>query len=128
MKTCGGAGAVREWSGDNFDGVRREQGAHLLDASGVGAVSVTDEESFGVEPENVSGLGGAGRGDRAQGGDFERLAERGVVGAFWNAVRFAGTHDDQTVVGGKTGVVGVNGVEGEIGGGREFEDFGSGRT
>ena len=60
MEACGGSGAVREWRGENFDSFRREEIAHLLNAGGVGAVAVADQQSLGIEPEDISGFGGAG--------------------------------------------------------------------
>src|SRR5580692_3050882 len=114
MKTGRWAGAVREGGGKNFDAVRREENAHLLDAGRVGAVAMAAEERLGIEPDDVTGFGAAGRGDGAERGDLEGLAKRSVARAFGDAVRLAGTHHDQTIIGGKGGIMSVDGVEGEI--------------
>jgi hypothetical protein len=49
-----------------------------------------------------------------------------VVRAFGEAIGLSGTHDDEAVIGGKTGVVGVDGVERKMGGWRQFDDFRAG--
>ena len=46
-----------------------------------------------------------------------------MVRAFGDAIELAGAHNDQSVIGGEGGVVGVNGVEGKIGRGWKIEDF-----
>jgi hypothetical protein len=97
----------------------------LSNAGGIGAISVADEQSFGIEPEDVSGLGGRGCSDGGKSGDFESLAECGLARAFTKAIWLAGTHHYQTVIGGKGGIMGVDGVEGQVGRGAKVEDFGS---
>ncbi len=59
MEAGGGSGAVGEWRGENFDSFRREETAHLLNTGGVGAVAVADQQSVGIEPEDVSGFSGS---------------------------------------------------------------------
>jgi len=61
--------------GKNFHASGGKQSAHLLNAGGVGAVAVADQQSLWVEPEEVSGFGGTGRCDFAEGWDVEALAE-----------------------------------------------------
>ena len=53
------------------------------------------------------------------------LAERGVVRAFGHAIRLAGTHHDQAVVGRERRIVGVDGIEGEIRGWKHLDNFGA---
>jgi len=71
MKTGRRAGAIRERGGENFDAFGSEEGAHLLNAGGVGAIAVADEKRFGIEPEDVSGFGGGGCGDFAESWNVE---------------------------------------------------------
>ena len=59
-----------ERCGKNFDSFRREETADLLNTGGVGAVAVADQQSVGIEPENVSGFGGSGRGDGSESRDI----------------------------------------------------------
>src|SRR5712664_3481261 len=101
MQAGRGAGAVRKRSRENFHSFWRKKSAHLLDAGGVGAIAVADEQSFGIEPEDVAGFSGGGRRDRAESGNVESLAERRVARAFGYAVWLAGTHHDQAVVSGE---------------------------
>ena len=126
MQAGGGAGTMGERGRENLHSFRSEQVVELANTGGIRAIAVTDEESLGIEPEDVSGFGGAGRSDLAESGNVDRLAERGVVRAFDQPVRLAGTHHEQTVIGGKRRVVGVDGVEGEAWDRGHFDDFCSG--
>ena len=94
----------------------------------VGAVAVADQQRLGVEPENVAGFGGAGRDDLARVWELPKRKQYApLMLAFEDAIRFAGTHDDQAKIGGERGVVSVDGVERKFRRGRKFEDLRAGR-
>ena len=94
MKASGGAGAVGKRRGENFDSFRREEIAHLLNTGGVGAVAVADQQSVGIEPEDISGFSGSGRGDGSENRDLQTLAKRSLARTFGETVRLTGTHYD----------------------------------
>ena len=54
------------------------QVAHLANTGGVGAIAAADEQSLRVEPENVSALGRAGCGDRAEQGEI-MISSKGTI-------------------------------------------------
>ncbi len=72
----------------------REEIAHLLNAGGVGAVAVADQQGVGIEPEDVSGFGGSGRSDGSKNRDLQTFAERSLMRTFGEAIGLTGTHDD----------------------------------
>lgn len=120
------AGTVRERRAENVDAFWREEVVYVADAGGVGAVAVTDEQGFRVEPEDVAGLAGAGRVNRSEDWNILPCIERAVMSGFGDAVGFSGTHEDHAEVGGERGVVGVDSVEGEPVCVGQFDDFRAG--
>jgi len=111
VQARGWARAVGQGRGENLHSLGREQIADLLNARGIGAVALADEQSFRVEPDHVSGFGSTGKHDCAERRDVQGLKKRGVARTFGYAIGLAGTEHDQSVIGGKGCVVRVDGVE-----------------
>src|SRR5579862_7379206 len=128
MKAGGRARAVRQRGGNHLDSLGVQKAVDKRNAELVGPVAVTDQQSFGIEPEHVSGFGSAlcrVCRDFVQRGNLKVQEESGLMSGFGDSIGLTGAEDDHAVIGGERGIVGVDSIEGESGIGREFDDFGA---
>src|SRR5215472_6780206 len=114
---------IRQRGREHFDSWGRKNRPHLRDTGGVGAIAVAYEQSFVVQPDDVSGFRCARGLNFGESRNAEFAGKLRLVISLDDPVRFARTHDNDAQVGSEGGVVRVSGIEGEVIRGGLFENL-----
>jgi len=105
--------------------MRTKQCSHLFDSRRVSAITMTDQQSFVVEPDHVTSFGFSRRLNLPERRDANAATEFNVPLRFRNAIHFAGMETNKSVVGSERWIVSVDRIERKVGTSRQMEYFGA---
>ncbi len=105
--------------------MRPKQSPYLFDPHRVRAITVTDEQSFGIEPDHVTGFSLSRRLNLSQRRYAKATTEFDVPLRFRNAIHFARVEANESVVGSERWIVSVDGIERKVGSSWQMEYSGT---
>jgi len=106
--------------------MRPKQPSYLLDSRGIRAITVTDEQSFGIEPDHVTGFSFSRWLNLSQRRDANTATEFDMTLRLRNAIQFAGMEANEAVVESQRWIVGVDGIQRKVRSSWQIENFGAG--
>ena len=87
---------------------------------------MTDKQSFGIEPDHVTGFSFSRRLNLSQRRYANAATEFDVTLRLRNPIQLAGMEANKAVVGSQRRIVGVDGIERKVGSSWQMEHFGAG--
>ena len=117
---------MRQRRRQHFHVMRTKQRPHLLDSRSVRAITVTDKQSFGIEPDHVTGFSFSRRLNLSQRWDANAATEFDVPLRLRNPIQLARMEANEAVVGRERRIMCVDGIQRKVGSSWQMEHFGAG--